>query len=258
MSENSSALVLRSVPPEMAKPEYERLAALSTSELRAELHAAIAMTAQSLLRMAVAVRLLEDRGEDIGDLRLPLLTYLRRIASGQLLPNVVARFAEFPQLIGTIGRLPIQDQTAIANGEPVRLVVRHEGKYTHLLAEPTKLTTDQRRQVFASDHLRHDDEQILIIESRNGSAHKKQPKSAGRIKVSPDGTVKIGRIATTIQELLTAISAASGERPEEDLVSQAVIKLSPTEHKKLKITAAESGTTVLDLCRRALIGWGLI
>jgi hypothetical protein len=72
------------------------LSVLSTVELRQELIKSLGITADNLVRLAWIVRLLEEKGEDLSDLKLGLLTHLRKIAYGQVLPELVVRFASSP------------------------------------------------------------------------------------------------------------------------------------------------------------------
>src|SRR5271157_1277362 len=103
--------------------EYLELARLETIQLRQELTQSLHVTAAHLRRLAIIVRLLEERGEDLTDLRIGLLPYLRQIALGQILPEVIVRFAESPWMIRLVGSLPLPDQKRLSDGDRVTLVV---------------------------------------------------------------------------------------------------------------------------------------
>jgi hypothetical protein len=150
------------------------LQSLSTADLRRELSAALELTAQTLRRLAAIVRILEDRGEDLSDLRLGFLGYVRQVAHGQVAPEVVVRFAESPLLIRRVAALPMPDQVRLASGEPVDLVViGPNGRPDTRRVDPLNLGRDQIVQVFSPTGIRDISEQILIVESRS----QKPPKA---------------------------------------------------------------------------------
>jgi|ERR1700722_2695399 len=263
----NGTLVLRALPMQELLPsgEEERIVALSTQELRQALADSLSITAASLLRLALIVRTLEERGEDISELRLPLLTYLRQIASGRLWPPVVARFAEYPPLISKVAGLPLTDQQALARGETVTLVVRQGDVWTDRQHDPTKLDNSQRLQVFANDHKRSKEEQILWLESRamkNGTGHHKKQPAQGRVRPDRErGGLVVGRTFIKQSDVLAALGGLveDGEQPatEEQLVTMA-LKVSETEHRALKRRALDNDTTMAELIRRAMRAGGLI
>jgi hypothetical protein len=111
---------LMTVSPESA---FQDMDAMTSEELKDVILVETRITAASLLRTAFAVRILENRGEDLSGLHLGWLSSLRKIAYGQLLPKVVMHFNGLPLLIQKIASLPIPDQERLASGEPVPLVV---------------------------------------------------------------------------------------------------------------------------------------
>lgn len=67
------------------------LALKTVEELRAEVKRLLGITAENLVKLAAVVRELENRGEDISQLRLSILPNLRAIAGGKILPEVVVK-----------------------------------------------------------------------------------------------------------------------------------------------------------------------
>ncbi len=251
--------VLRDFPlTGLSSTDVAAIERMTVAQLRHALAESLATTAASLLRLALIVRLLEERGEDVSDLRLPLLTYLRLIAHGQLLPDLVARFAENPPLIRQLSYLPIATQRSLAAGEAIRLVVRNGDGYTHRLAEPSKLDMGQRNQVFARDHVRSDEEQILWLEGRKTQVRAEKPR--GRVRPDPDsGGLIVGRARASRADVLSALAQlAEPEDEGAERVSPFVVKLTEAEHKKLRIASAQDGVTMQDLGLRALRAFGLI
>jgi hypothetical protein len=105
-----------------------QLRELSTEQLRQELIDRLGLTAESLLRTACLVAILEERGEDLSGLKIGLLDHLRKIAQGQLLPEIVVRFAGDGRLIRRIAELPIPDQQRILAGEDPKAVLQWKKK----------------------------------------------------------------------------------------------------------------------------------
>jgi hypothetical protein len=179
----------------------------TTERIKHELAHTLGLTANSLRRAALLVRTLEERGEDLSGLRLALLSHLKKIACGQLLPEVVVRFAGKPLLITLIGNLPIDDQRRLSSGDPVRLIViGDDGRRTHRLADPLYMVPRQLRQVFATDHLRTDAEQNLILDDRRRISSAPVPESVGGAKMDAEaGGVWVGRKFFSLSDLETMV-----------------------------------------------------
>lgn len=242
------------------------LAAMSTAKLRAELSRVLDLTAKNLMRLALIVRALEERGEDLSDLRLGLLTYLRQIAYGQVLPEVVVRFAESPLLVRAIAALPGPDQRRLASGEPVPLVVaRGEHGHDIRMADPLKMTGEQIRQVFGKGRLRDEAEQVLMME---GSAGKKISRSRPRNKVGSimvdrrNRGLVIGKEFVPVAQVIEALAllGEQGDEPEDDdaYSSPVVTNLTVSQHTAVKEAANRGRTTVAALVRRAMSAYGLL
>lgn len=89
----------------------------STDALKKLLSDLLGLTADNLLRLAVVVNILEERGEDMSALKGGFLDILRKIASGQLLPDLVVLFAGEPAKIVRASKMPIPEQRKILNGK---------------------------------------------------------------------------------------------------------------------------------------------
>jgi hypothetical protein len=240
--------------------EEERIARMTVAELRQALAEAMAYTAASLLRTALVVRALEEKGEDMSEFRVPLLTYLRRIADGRLLPSVVARFAEHPTLISRASRLTLLEQERLASGETVPLVVRHESRFDVRQADPTKLLSVQYSQVFAADHLRSVEEQILLLEGK-AAAPARKAKRVGAVRPDRkrDGLV-VGRTFVPVGDVLEGLAGLRprAETPPATPSRTVAAKLTGTEHDRLAAAARAAGCSMNDLVRRALWVAGLL
>lgn len=110
----SSNLSLVAPLPTNLKIELE---AKSTEELKKELAAYLALTAEGLMRLALTVTILEERGEKFDGLKMGLVNILRKIATRSLLPEIVVMFAGSPSKLNKAAKLSIDEQIAILNGE---------------------------------------------------------------------------------------------------------------------------------------------
>lgn len=239
------------------------LAAMPTEALKERLTSLLARTADDLREMASIVGELESRGEDLSALRLGIVDHLRRIAAGQLLPEVVVRFSGFPALLRIAIHLPLPDQRKLADGEPLDVAVWRDGSVDWRRVDPLGMTRDQLQLVFAGDRIRTQSEQISVLESqaRKPQDEKHQP-SRRRVKADQQrGGLVIGRAFAPLADVLSALADLRGtpiaELDDELEVSTLMLKLPANEHTRLKILAAQSGTTMVDLVRRALYAHGL-
>jgi len=130
----------------------------------------LAITAEALEELGGIVRVLENRQVDLSVLRIGILPLLRKIAYGQLLPGLVARFAGKGQLLKYVQNLAIPDQKRLLAGEKMRVLLLGDGGTDALMVEPERMTSKQIMQVF-DDHIRDDGEQRSWLED-----HRKPPK----------------------------------------------------------------------------------
>lgn len=255
----------RDLPPRdvpAAEAAYANLKELPTEKLREQLGRTLKLTAEHLLRLALIVRILEERGEDLSDLRLGLLSHLRRIAYGQVLPEVVVRFAGSPALVQRISNLPLPDQERLAQGEPVKLVtVGADGQADHLLVDPLNMSMPQLAQVFAPDRLRGEAEQLALLQRRAAlpAVRARQPKR-GKVRIDREqGGLMVGRVFVPLATVLDALAELRDNLPaDEEEEKQVPVRLSEREHIQLKDLAAKNGCTLTALIRRAMYAAGLL
>lgn len=250
--------------PAIVAEEYEELHAFSTKRLREELARTLHLSAAYLRRLAVIVRLLEERGEDLSDLKLDLLPYLRLIAHGQLLPELLVQHGHSPLLIRMARALPIPDQARLASGEPVPLAIRQrDGTIDHRMVNPSYLTREQMTLVFSMGRIRPIEEQIVVLEARGRAQEPRLETPRGAVR--PDlkrGGIVVGRTFVPVADVVQALAALRGpeESKEENTGPDHTIpiKLSDAEHERLQMAAVRGRTKMTPLIRRALIAYGLI
>lgn len=245
---------------------YAQVSALPTERLRDELARGLAMTATNLVRLAVIVRALEERGEDLSELHgLGMVAYLRQIAHGQVLPEAVVRFSGYPMLLERVRGLPLPDQKRLTDGETVKLVILTDGRSDHRLADPLKLTRDQVSQVFARDHIRDEQEQRAMLEDRQARPKPSKPVFHGRIRADRerDGIV-IGKTFVPAGDVLGAMADLRGGESVEEFATgdeamvTAVVKLTVAERERLKRAALNARSSMQELIYRALQSAGVI
>jgi hypothetical protein len=245
--------------------QLDDLGRLSTEDLRRELARSLRMTAESLVRLALIVRSLESRGEDLSGLKIGMLPYLRQIAYGQVLPEVVVRYAEQPMLVRAISALPFPDQEHLTTGGKVALAVRREdGTLDHRLVDPLHMNRHQVAQVFTRGRIRPPEEQIVRLESLPRPRQKTATESIDSIVIDRSrGGLVIGRrfySAATMVEALTLLASPPESEPvsNEELSAAIQIRVTQSEHDRIRRAAIEANTKIYVMVRRALRIAGLI
>lgn len=239
------------------------LVALSTADLRRELASSLHHTVAHFVRLAWIVRLLEERGEDLSDLRSGLLDYLRRIAYGQVLPEIVVRFASSPAMLRRIAALPLPDQRRIAAGETVPLVVWGEsGRPDVRQVDPAYLAADQMRRVFGPNGLRSESEQIVLLEA--AGRVQPRPRQVRVSSITADcrrNVIRVGRTelqpAAIVQALAALAANCEEEGADDNYTATSSFTLTERQQEALKAAAHRGNTTVSALVRRALGAYGL-
>lgn len=230
---------------------------LSTQALRAELAQSIMMTARHLAYLAMIWRELENRGEDLSELRVGLAIYLPQIAAGQLEAETVIRFAGRPLILRSVATLSLDQQRRLAAGEPLPvLTIGASGEYEHTTLPAQTLTAAQARMVFEQGRIRTIDEQRAVLESRRVASRRRHAASPdGRVQYDPKAdTVKIGRAVAKLSEVLVAVCDVHYQvTPPAEAAAAVLIKLEDSEHRRIKAMAAEQGVSLQDLVRGILV-----
>lgn len=156
------------------------LESLDTKALKQELLDVLAGTAEKIRRAAMIVGILESRGEDLSDFKTGIIGYLRKIACGQLLPEVMVKFFG-SRAIKAIASLPIPDQQACIDRENVDVGLIIDGKIDVKSRPIVLLEPVEVRQVFASDHIRTTNEQVAWMRTQD----MKRPQVTSFIESSP-------------------------------------------------------------------------
>jgi hypothetical protein len=239
------------------------LSAIGTEELKQQLAADMEITAATMIRLAVVIRELEDRGEDLSELRIGLLPYLRLIASGQLSAAAVVRFSARPVALNAIGQLPIRDQDRLAAGERVALAVMHNGAISDRLVDPLDMTPSQLRQVFGGHAINTVSQQVPRLVQSTTSKKRESRASLSSVRADRDRVgLVVGRKFVPLDDVLLALAELKSESFSEcnSALEPTVLNVPMTiaEHTALKVKAAQTRSTIALLVRRAMAAAGLI
>jgi len=237
------------------------LSTLTSNQLRTELTASLARTVAEFRRLAWIVRLLEERGEDLTDLRLSLLPYLRKIAYGQLLPEIMIRFSQSPGVMRVVASLPMPDQEKLANGERIPMAIRTpDGKLDKRLVDPLGLRADQLSLVFTSNSIRPIEDQMARLETPTKPPRQKTLTMIGRMR--PDeklGGAWVGRTFIPKADMVRVLALLAGPDNDDDSGRhQIAITLNDAQHERLDKAARDGATKMSRLIQRSMRATGLI
>jgi hypothetical protein len=150
--------------PEALAKELNRISMIDDKdELRRLLTQLLGITVENIVKVAAAVRRLEELGDDLSDMEISILPQIRKVAYGQIVPDLLVRFQGYPSLLRKLTALPIPDQKRMAALEPVKVL---ESGGDHRMVPPLRMTNGEINQVFAADHIRDDAEQAAWLRSR--------------------------------------------------------------------------------------------
>lgn len=251
----------------LLKTEIQKMTSLIVSEmpvgeLKARLAECLARTADDLREMAAIVGELEARGEDLDALKLGMIHYLRRIAAGELLPEIVVHFSGNPQVLDLVALLPLSDQRQLVKGEGVEYVAISSGQLVERRIDLLYATRAQIKQVMTAGRLRSKPEQIAYIEGE--STRRKPPAGKRRArKITVDRVTRevvVGKMRVPIADLLSAIAEAAGH-PGDVLVEEgphmphAVAWLTAREKQRLTSLVEAAGLDEREVVRRAILAF---
>lgn len=132
------------------------------TKLLRELRDTMQISTKSIITMAALVKRLEQLCVPI-DIEFAALPFIRKIAWGQLNPELFLRLQGDPMFLERASSLPLPDQTAIAENMPVKVMLA-DGD--HVMQQPLTMTRKQINQVFARGKMRNDSEQMAWLRDR--------------------------------------------------------------------------------------------
>lgn len=111
-----------------------------------------------LLRLAVAMRRLEELGEPLGEFESR--PYVRKVGYGQLLPEVLIAFQEDKRLLDRVASLPLAEQRKLADGAAVKVMLLGGDSR---MVPPLELSRGELKRVFGNGRLRTEAEQVGML-----------------------------------------------------------------------------------------------
>lgn len=139
-------------------PESEEILKETDPEtLRSVLAECLGMSAQLLIKASFCVERMDQLGIVIDGVSSATLSLLRRIFHRQVSADLYIYTRGKDKLFQRVSLLPIDQQEAIARGEPVRVMC---GNGDHRMVAPMSLTSEEIDQVFGRGFIRDDSEQV--------------------------------------------------------------------------------------------------
>jgi hypothetical protein len=130
------------------------------------------------------------------------------------------------------------------------------------MIDPLKMTREQVSQVFAQDHLRDEAEQIAVLERRRTRPARRQ-LAHGKCHADRERSgIVVKRTLVPQADVIAALAdlqePPAGDTDDDESLVSFPIKLSPTEHHRLKVRAAQSQRSMQDVIRDSLRAMGVI
>lgn len=187
-----------------------QITTLSTADLKREFARALTVTADYLVYMSAIWQELNNRGEDLSDLKSGLMEYVPLIASRQLDARLVVSYAGQKTLLSVLSRLPIEQQHSIAEtGTVERVLLDDDDQRVVEIVNLSSIKTSEITQIFADDYVRSvDDQHKLLLMRKNSKSKSKKPRAYthSRIKFEDDQTLVVGGKSVKIEAMLEALS----------------------------------------------------
>jgi hypothetical protein len=171
--------------------------------LLAELQKSFDTSVQHIVRMAAIVRRLDELGVAI-EVESSVLPYLRKIAHGNLSPDLFVTMQGNKSMLNIASTLPAPLQKQIAKNEPIK-VMSTNGDFR--MVPPLSMTTKEVSQVFAFGRVRDEAEQVGYL--RGKLQEKEAPAPTGEI-IHIDRKRKgivVGKTFVSLPELKSFVEA---------------------------------------------------
>lgn len=211
-------IVLDTKATELEQLDNARLQELSTKELKLLLGQAVSVTARLIEVLANVWRILEDRGEDLSDMRTGIMRYLPLISSGKTDSSVVLKFAGQQVLMREIALLPNQEQKRLANGEKIPLVsMLQDGTYKTDFVDVASIHIRHYRQIFKMGEIRSEQEQKRWLDensNRKKPRHQKVRKKMVHIDTKKN-TLRCGTVSILLADVIASLAATGGKSTEQ-------------------------------------------
>lgn len=183
------------------------LSGLSDVELDLELSSSLEITANALLRLAIILKIKEDRGHDLSQLKIGMIEHLRRIATGQLLPEVVVRWADRPSVIRRLAKLTIDEQRERVERDPNEQVAKYKSRPSGRTSTTSEIVLDKAHDciVVSGNAVRVTKNELIVYLRRLGwDDTSAECPSCGADIEPPEKCRKCGKLLTRRRQLAEA------------------------------------------------------
>lgn len=169
------------------------------SQLIEELVGALEITVEQVVKMAAIIRRLDELGVEI---TIPIgpLPFLRRIAYGQMMPELFVNLQGDTTLLERVSTLPRPDQERVSQNKPFKVMSIDND---HRMVPPLSMTRQEIKQVFGIGKVRDDAEQVGILREQIQKSRIKQmdiPTEAVKVNKRRGG-VEVGKLFIPRKEL---------------------------------------------------------
>lgn len=193
----------------------------SSERLRSQFHECYHGAARFLAKAAVIVKLLKERGEPLAD--IPSVGTYLRIASGQVLPELVWKFIESPNR-RLVEYLPLADQQRLTADARIPMIeAAPGGGYTHRIVDLVTAPSHVVRVAIGSEGIRSIEEQMAFLGAQK------------------------------VQETVLRPPSQADESPSEPLKHQITVRLSDSEYKAIRVQAANANIPDRLMVRRLIV-----
>lgn len=246
----TSLELIESSPSQTIVREIESLA---TEEVEHRFAEATLRTARGLLEMAACVRVLESRGHDLTSLKMAILPYLRLIAHGQLVPELVLRFAASPSLLAAAARLPVNDQRKLLETGVVSVsVVEADRSIGVRDVDPRALSRHELSRIFSDSGIVPPERQVIAPRQR--TARKRRVRIDAKSR-----QVYISNASAPLADFMAAMAEAAGRQGDIDRrdVNGPSVGARLTEEERERMRAACKAMRIDEdeFVRRAILTW---
>lgn len=160
-----------------------------TDALVKQLQECMSVTLSHVIKAAAIVKRLEECNVDI-TISPAMLLLLRKVAYGQVLPELLVTLQGSDFLLQKASILPLPEQANVAGNQPIKVM---QSGGAHRKVRPLDMTRREISQVFCRGQLRSETEQIgWLSDQREKQAAKREPTPEVNVDKKRGGIVVNG------------------------------------------------------------------
>lgn len=202
-------------PSQLEELEQIDLNSLGVSELKSLLNQSIQVTTRFIAFLAKVWKALEDKGEDLSDLRHGLMRYLPLVSAGKMDASLLIQFAGQQLLLRELALLPTEEQCRLANGEKIPLVTKTNEGFSTKLVDLANLHSRYYPQIFTVGRVRTEAEQMAMLDASKPKRRQQKIRKKNVIIDQQKGAIKCGTTSILIDDVLSALAKVSGKSSAE-------------------------------------------